>query len=337
MPQPVGIVKRQDTMVKRVIIDTDPGVDDTAAILLALASPELQVDALTISYGNGSMEQCEFNARRILAAAGRSDIPVYPGAHGPLLRKANEGWAAHIHGGDALGGVGPDEDVGTSVVVVGPAEHAAVEIARRAMKAPGEITVLALGRMTNVALALRLAPEIAGALGEVVVMGGAVRVPGNVSPVATANIHEDPESAAILYDSGVAIAQVGLDVCDRCGLSDEQFRRLEECPAPAVRLLVSASEYTRAAYRRLGRLADGEAVRYNDVPAVAYAIDPTLFETERLPVAVDTGSDLTRGQTVVDWYGMTGRAATVDVCLSVDAGRLTEMVVERLVSYPWAG
>ena len=321
-------------MVKRVIIDTDPGVDDTAAILLALASPELQVDALTISYGNGSMEQCEANARRILAVAGRADIPVYPGARGPLLRTPNEGWAGHIHGGDALGGEASGTAVGTDEGG-GPAQHAAVEIARRVVEAPGEITVLALGRMTNAALALRLEPGIAEALAQVVVMGGAVRVPGNVSPVATANIHEDPESAAILYDSGVEIAQVGLDVCDHCGLSDEQFRRLEECEAAAVQLLVSASGYTRAAYRRLGRLAEGEAVRYNDVPAVAYAIDPTLMDVERLPVAVDIGSELTRGQTVVDWYGMTGRAATVDVCLDVDAERLTEMVVERLVGYAW--
>ena len=336
MPQPGGSVKRRDIMPKRVIIDTDPGVDDTAAILLALASPELQVEALTISYGNGSMEQCAANAQRILAVAGRTDIPVYLGAHGPLLRKANEGWAAHIHGGDALGGASAGDlrgsDAGDSV-----AQHAAVEIARRALAAPGEITVLALGRITNVALALRLAPEIADALAEVAVMGGAARVPGNVSPVATANIHEDPESAAILYDSGVRIAQVGLDVCDHCGLSDEQFGRLADCPAPVVQLLVSASEYTRAAYRRLGRLADGEAVRYNDVPAVAYAIDPTLFETERLPVAVDTGSELTRGQTVVDWYGMTGRSANVDVCLDVDAARLMEMVVERLAGFTWPG
>ena len=102
-----------------------------------------------------------------------------------------------------------------------------------------------------------------------------------------------------------------------------------------MRLLVSASEYTRAAYRRLGRLADGEAVRYNDVPAVAYAIDATLMERERLAVAVDTDSDLTRGQTVVDWYGMTGRPANVDVCLGVDAERLTDLVVDRLVSHPW--
>ena len=321
-------------MAKRVIIDTDPGVDDCAAILLALASPELQVDALTISYGNGSMPRCADNARRILAAAGRADIPVYPGAEGPLIRPPTAGWASHIHGGDALGEVTgnvpaptPDE--------TGPARRAAVEIAASAVNAPGEITVLALGRMTNVALALRLAPEIASALAGVVVMGGAVRVPGNVSPVATANIHEDPEAAAILYDSGVSIIQVGLDVCDRCGFSGEQFERLRANPSPAVQLLVSASAYTQAAYRRLGRLADGEAVRYNDVPAVAAAIDPSLMGTQRLPVAVDTGSDLTRGQTVADWYGLTGREANADVCLEVDAERLTEMVAQRLTNHPW--
>ncbi len=321
-------------MTKRVIIDTDPGVDDCAAILLALASPELQVDALTISYGNGSMPRCADNARRILAAAGRADVPVYLGAEGPLIRPPTAGWASHIHGGDALGEVSnnappaqPSENE--------PARRAAVEIASRALAAPGEITVLALGRMTNVALALRLAPEMVDALAGVVVMGGAVRVPGNVSPVATANIHEDPEAAAILYDSGAPIIQVGLDVCDKCGFSDAQFERLRASSAPAMQLLVSASAYTQAAYRRLGRLADGEAVRYNDVPAVAAAADPTLMAMQRLPVAVDTGSDLTRGQTVVDWYGLTGREANVDVCLEVDAERLTEMVVERLVNHPW--
>ena len=322
-------------MPKRVIIDTDPGVDDTAAILLALASPELQVDALTAIYGNGSMAQCASNAGRILAVAGRSDIPVYRGAEGPLLRRANDGWAWHIHGGDALGGVA-DSVPEPSPDVASVDRVAALEIARRALESPGEITVLALGRMTNVALALRIAPQIADALAGVVVMGGAVRVPGNVSPVATANLHEDPESAAILYESGVPITQVGLDVCDRAGFSTDQFKRLAQCPAPAVALLVAASGFTRQAYQRMGRLADGEAVRYNDVPAMAFAIDPTLMESRRMYVSVDTASDLTRGQTVADWYGSTGFAPNVDVCLDVDALRLTNLVVDRLVSHPWS-
>jgi inosine-uridine nucleoside N-ribohydrolase len=302
--------------------------------LSSFCAKSRQVDALTSVYGNGSMAQCASNARRILAVAGRSDIPVYRGAEGPLLRRANEGWAWHIHGGDALGGVA-DSVPEPSPDAASVDRVAALEIARRALEAPGEITVLALGRMTNVALALRIAPQIADALAGVVVMGGAVRVPGNVSPVATANLHEDPESAAILYESGVPITQVGLDVCDRAGFSTGQFERLAQCPAPAVALLVAASGFTRQAYQRMGRLADGEAVRYNDVPAMAFAIDPTLMESRRMYVSVDTASDLTRGQTVADWYGSTGFAPNVDVCLDVDAPRLTNMVVDRLVSHPW--
>ena len=321
-------------MPQRVIIDTDPGVDDTAAILFALASPELQVEALTAIYGNGPVAQCTANARRILQIAGRSEIPVYRGAEGPLLRRANEGWAWHIHGGDVLGGVAgtAPEPSPTDDSVDG---IAAIEIARRALESPGDITVLALGRMTNVALALRLAPEVARALAGVVVMGGAVRVPGNVSPVATANLHEDPEAAAILYESGVRITQVGLDVCDRCGFSDAQFRELESCLAPAVQLLVGASMFTRRAYRGMGRLANGEAVRYNDVPAMAYAVDPTLFETRIMHVSIDTASELTRGQTVADWYGLNGYAPNVEVCLDVDAPRLTQMVVDRIANHHW--
>jgi inosine-uridine nucleoside N-ribohydrolase len=213
--------------------------------------------------------------------------------------------------------------------------RAAVEIARRVLESPGDITVLALGRMTNLALALRIAPEIANALAGVVVMGGAVRVPGNVSPVATANLYEDPESAAILYDSGVAIVQVGLDVWDRCGFSDSQLQQLSQSEAPAMQLLVRATGFIQQAYRRMGRFAPGEAARYNDVPAVAYAVDPGLMQSTLLPVSIDTASDLTRGQTVVDWHGMTGRAPNVDVCLEVDAARLTEMVVERLINHDW--
>ncbi|CAI8043059.1 Pyrimidine-specific ribonucleoside hydrolase RihA [Geodia barretti] len=299
-------------MPTRVIIDADPGVDDTAAILLALASPELEIEAVTAIYGNGSMAQCAANARRILAVAGRSDIPVYPGAAGPLLRIHTADWAAHIHGDDALGGEGARIDSADTVdAPVG--NRAAVEIARRVLESPGDITVLALGRMTNLALALRIAPEIAVALA----------------------VCGDPESAAVLYDSGVPIVQVGLDVCDRCGFSDSQLHQLSQSEAPAVQLLVRATGFIQQAYRRMGRFAQGEAARYNDVPAVAYAVDSGLMQTTLLPVSIDTASDLTRGQTVVDWHGVTGRAPNVDVCLEVDAARLTEMVVERLINHDW--
>ena len=321
--------------MKRVIIDADPGIDDMAAILLALASPELEVIAVTTIYGNASVETCTANALRVLAAAERSDIPVFLGAGKPLLRPANEGWASHIHGGDGLGGtagVGGDAPFAGGELVEPPSldaprKHAALAIAEAVMDVPGELTILALGRMTNVALALSLEPGVAGAVREVVVMGGAVTVPGNVSGVATANLHEDPESAAIVYRSGAPIAQVGLDVCNRVTVSLSQLQEIAKVGSPATKLLSEASSHLREAYIRTGRISADEGVRYNDMPAVGYAIDPNLFTARPALVEIETHSELTRGQTVADWNAADPNSK---ICLEVDSAALTAMFTERL-------
>ena len=316
--------------MKKVIIDADPGIDDTAAILLALASPELEVVAITTIYGNASVETCTANARRVLTAAGRRDIPVYSGAGKPLLRPSNEGWASHIHGGDGLGEVTPaigSEFAEGQTGGAAPSRHAALAIAEAVMAAPGELTILALGCMTNVALALSLEPGMAGAVREIVVMGGAVTVPGNVSGVATANLHEDPESAAIVYRSGASIAQVGLDVCNRVTVSPAQLDAIAGAGSPATRLLSDATGYLRGAYIRTGRIGADEGVRYNDMPAVGYAINPGLFTARPAQVEIETHSELTRGQTVADWNAAEPNA---HICLEVDADALTALFTERL-------
>ena len=314
--------------MKWVIIDTDPGIDDMAAILMALASPELEVLAVTTTFGNASVETCTANARRVLAAAGRSDIPVYMGAGRPLLRRANDGWASHIHGGDGLGGIAARDDrAGLSPEGEAEGKHGALAIAETVMASPGEVTVLALGRMTNVALALSLEPRLAGAVREIVVMGGAVTVPGNVSRVATANIHEDPEAAAILYRSGAAIVQVGLDVCNRVTVSPEQLETIAGLGSSATRLLSEATAHLRESYVRMGRIGPEEGVRYNDMPAVGYAVEPGLFTTRAAHVEIETHSELTRGQTVADWNAEEPNAR---ICLKVDAEALTALFTERL-------
>ena len=321
--------------MKQLIIDTDPGIDDAAAILLALGSPELEVVAVTTIYGNTSVEGCTANARRVLAAARRSDIPVFMGAGKPLLRPANEGWASHIHGGDGLGGV-VSAGVGSSSAAGEPVEpppsempgkHAALAIAEAVMAAPGELTILALGRMTNVALALSLEPRMAGAVREIVVMGGAVTVPGNVSGVATANLYEDPESAAIIYRSGAPIVQVGLDVCNRVTVSPAQLDAFAAAGSPATRRLSEATGYLREAYIRTGRIGPDDGVRYNDMPAIGYAIDPGLFTARSAFVEIETHSELTKGQTVADWNAPEPNAR---ICLEVDADALTALFTERL-------
>ncbi len=312
--------------MKRVIIDTDPGIDDTAALLFAFGSPELQIEALTTIFGNVSLEQCTRNALTILQAAGLSEIPVYQGVS-RTFGLGNPPYAPHIHGSDGLGDANlPAPDIGSQ------SRNAVFEIIERVQASPGEITFIALGRLTNLALAINIAPQIAESLSEVVVMGGAVSVPGNVTPVATANLWGDPQAAEVVYRSGARIAQIGLDVCREVEFSPEQLQRAWENDTPANRLLQNAVSFIQAAYNSRGRLRNPEGAQFNDVPAMAYAIDPTLFDTSDAFVRVEYRSQLTAGQTVADIEGVTDNPPNAKIALRVDADRLTELWVERLTA-----
>ena len=331
--------KGREFRLKKIIIDTDPGIDDLAALLLALASPEVDPVAITTVYGNASVDTCTANVLQFLAAAGRSDIPVYRGSGKPLLRPANEGWASHIHGSDGLGGFALDDgashfqdrperrEAGAAASPLVRGKHAALTMVDTALASPGEVAVIALGRLTNVALALALEPSLAEAVSEIVVMGGAITVPGNVSPVATANLHEDPEAAAMVYGSGAPIVQVGLDVCNKVTISPAQLEALAHSSNPATQLLVEATASLREAYIRTGRIGPEEGVRYNDLPAMAYAVDPALFTCRPALVHIETSSYLTRGQTVADWDA--GRP-NAKVCLEVEADALASLFTERV-------
>lgn len=311
--------------MKRVIIDCDPGIDDAAAIFLALASPELEVVAISTVYGNGPVEVCTANARRILAAAGRSSIPVFQGASKPLLREPNQGWASHIHGDDALGGLASaGADAG---LLPTEAKHASLAILDAVMAAPGELTVLALGRLTDLALALALEPAVAESVREMVVMGGAVDVPGNVSAYASANLYEDPEAAAMVYRSGVPIVQVGLDVCNRVTVSPTQLESITKSETAASKLLTSATRFLQESYRRRGLIADGEGVRYNDMPAVGYLIAPDLFDLVPALVQIETKDEEQRGRSVAAWDSPNPNAM---VCMGVDVARLTSLFTQRV-------
>ena len=310
--------------MRRVIVDTDPGIDDAAAILLALNSPELRVEALTTVFGNVSVDQCTENALRILEIAGRADIPVFRGASVPF-GLGEPDFAQYIHGRDGLG------DVGLPPPSLEPdPRHAVIEIVERVMGSPGEVTFVALGRLTNLALAVNMEPRVADALVEVVVMGGAVTVPGNVTPVATANIWGDPQAADVVYRSGAKIAQIGLDVCQQIEFTPEQLAAVWSADTPAVRFLSSAVTFIQQAYRERGRLRNPDGAQFNDVPAMAYAIDPTLFTVTDAYVRVEHHSSLTRGQTVADLTGLTAMPPNAAVAVGVDAARLTGLWVERL-------
>jgi pyrimidine-specific ribonucleoside hydrolase len=205
-----------------------------------------------------------------------------------------------------------------------------LELIDRVLGTPGEITVLCLGRLTNLALAVSVEPQVATALRSLIVMGGAITVPGNASPVASANLWGDPEAADVVYRSGAQIVQIGLDVCDQVEISAAQQRRVWQADTTATRLLRTLTPCLQASYRRRGLLRDPDSIRYNDVPAVAYAIDPSLFTCQDVYVRIETQGQLTRGQTIADLRGQGGAPPNVRVAFGVDAARLTHLWVERV-------
>lgn len=310
----------------RVIIDTDPGIDDTAAIFLGLAAG-LQVEAVTTVFGNTDVEQCTRNALVVLEAAGRADIPVHPGAARPLLREPTYGRA--IHGQNGLG------EIEVPSPTRAPAAAGAVEaITQRVLAAPGEITLLALGPLTNVALALAAQPRLAHAVRRIVVMGGAVLTWGNVTPAASANLYNDPEAARLVYRSGAPLAQVGLDVCRPTVITADHLARLRQARHPAVGLLLRITPFIQEAYRRRGIAAvAGGGVQYNDVVCMTYLLRPDLFRVQRLPVDIETQGALTTGATVADFDGQWGRPANADVALGVDAGGVADFFTDALLAW----
>ena len=312
--------------MKRVMIDTDPGIDDAAALLLALASPELAVDAVTTVYGNGTIEQSTRNALIILETAGRGDIPVYQGVAKPLVGEPHFGH--HVHGNDALGDVGWPAPAGKPQPT-----HAVRELVDRVMARPGEITLVALGPLTNVALALSIEPRMASALAELIVMGGAVLTHGNATEVASANLFNDPEAAAIVYRSGAPLVQVGLDVCQKTTVTEEQLARIRRAQTPTARLLTRITPCLARSYADRGLKPPGTGVHYNDVPAIAYAIDSRLFELREYSVRIATHDPLTRGQTVADVANRWRQPPTAKVPMGIDAAQVTEMLTSRVVGY----
>jgi inosine-uridine nucleoside N-ribohydrolase len=312
--------------MKRLIVDTDPGIDDAAAILVALASPEVSIEAVTTVYGNGPVEQTTRNALIILEAAGRSDIPVYQGVGKPLLREPT--YAPHVHGTDALGDAGIPDPKGKA-----QPQHAVQELVKRVMANPGTITIVALGPLTNVALALSIEPRMAKALAELVIMGGAVLTYGNASEVASANLYNDPEAAAIVYQSGAPLVQVGLDVCRKVVFQTPHLHRIAQAHLPTTDLLTAITPQISRFYSESLGVEPGTVAQYNDVPAMAYTIDPSLFVIHEYHVRISTHDELTRGETVADVGNRWRRPPNTRVAMEVDAPRLVETAINRLTSY----
>ncbi|HEX2031303.1 MAG TPA: nucleoside hydrolase [Actinomycetota bacterium] len=310
-----------------VLIDTDPGIDDAIALLLALRSPELEIAGITVVHGNVPVEAGTLNAFKVLELAGRRDIPVARGAARPLLRQPVT--AEIVHGADGLADLMPAPER----IDLHP-EYGPTFLARRLEEVDRPVTVVTLGPLTNLAVALLAAPGAAAGVERVVAMGGAVRVEGNVTPSAEFNVYADPEAAAIVLASGIPVTLVPLDATMHATVPGAVGRKLQGSDDPVERFLGDLIAHAAGVYRRYYGTED---VAMHDPLALAVAIDPSLVETRRVHVAVETGGSITAGRTVADFWGIPEPwgEPNADVALGVDAGRFDELLWRRLIGrYP---
>ena len=306
-----------------VIIDCDPGIDDAVALLLALASPEVELVGITTVAGNTSVDNTTANALRLLDLVGRSDVPVHAGADRPLVHVASED-ASEFHGETGLGDCSlppPSRPAGSA--------HAIDFIARSVMESSRPITLIAVGPLTNVALLVARYPEVVDRLGDVVVMGGA-HGEGNVTPAAEFNIWVDPEAAQRVVDSGLSPTFVGLDVTHQANIGPDdvaQIGAMGRCGAALAQMLAT---YERAQQKYYG----SSDLSMHDSLAVAHVIDPSLLTRQHVHVAVDTGSSISRGATLVDRWGFGGAQPNAHWSQSVDSAAFHKLLMTRLALLP---
>jgi inosine-uridine nucleoside N-ribohydrolase len=302
----------------RVVLDCDPGHDDAIALLLALGSPEIDLALVTTVAGNQTLEKTSANAIRVLDHVGRADVVVAAGAARPLVRALVV--AEHVHGQSGLDGPSLP---GASRAAAD--EHAIEAVAEVVTEAGSSVTLVATGPLTNVALFLARYPELATRLEQIVVMGGAVGV-GNVTPAAEFNFWVDPEAAQRVFSSGIPLTMAGLDVTHQALMRPGHVERLARA-GRAGRLVADLYEFYAVHHRRRYGW-DGAPV--HDAVAVAAVIDPSLLQTQRCGVVIDTGCGLGRGRSYVDLWGAAGWAPNCRVALGIDAERFLGMLVERI-------
>jgi inosine-uridine nucleoside N-ribohydrolase len=303
-----------------VLIDCDPGHDDAIALLLAVASPEVELLGVTTVAGNQTLDKTTANALRVLELAGRHDLAVAPGADRPLVREPFV--AAYVHGETGLDGPELPPPSGR------PADAHAVDfLAERILASPEPVTLVPTGPLTNVALLLARHPEAAGRLERIVLMGGAI-AEGNVTPAAEFNIWCDPEAAQRVFASGLDVTMVGLDVTHKALVTThhkEALRGVGRVGRAVAELLDFYDRFHREVYG-----FDGSPI--HDAVAVAHVVRPGLLETLERHVAVDCASELCRGRTVVDLWRRTGNEPNAHVAVGIDAEGFVSLLLERLAS-----
>ena len=307
-------------MARKIIIDTDPGQDDAVAILLALASPELELLGITCVAGNVPLELTAKNARIVCELAGRPETRVFAGCDAPLSRKLVT--AEHVHGKTGLDGLTlPDPTMPLQ-------DRHAVDFLIDTLRAEpaGTVTLCPIGPLTNIATAMQRAPDIIPRIQEIVLMGGGYFEGGNITPAAEFNIYVDPEAAKIVFDAKVPLVVMPLDVTHKALTSRarvEGFRNAGRV-GPAV---ASWTDF----FERFDKEKYGsEGAPLHDPCTIAYLLKPELFTGRHINVEIETGSDLTLGMTVADWWRVSGRAPNAHFMGGIDDEGFFALLTERL-------
>ena len=307
---------------RKIIIDTDPGQDDAAAIMLALGSPdEIELLGITAVAGNVPLSLTERNARIVCELCGRPDVKVFAGADKPVARALVT--AEHVHGKTGLDG--PELAEPTMALQDQHGVDFIIETVLR--EAPGSVTLCTLGPLTNIALALRKAPEIASRVRELVMMGGGFFEGGNITPAAEFNIYVDPEAADEVFRSGMPIVMMPLDVTHKVLTFKTRVAAIRALGSrPAIAMAEMLEFFERFDIEKYG--SDGGPL--HDPTVIAYLLKPELFSGRDCNVEIEVQSPLTTGMTVVDWWQVTGRKHNARVMRDIDADGFFALLTERL-------
>lgn len=314
----------------RIILDTDPGIDDALTLFLALASPEVQLEAITTVSGNVHVDLTTRNALALLELAGRTDIPVARGCERPLVRQPIV--ADYVHGHNGLGNVELPEPQLRPV-----SQHAVDLIIEKVMAAPREITLVPIGPLTNIALALRKEPRITEYVREVVIMGGALRVPGNVTPEAEFNIYADPHAAHMVFHAGWPVRLVTLDVTTKALLQRDQVQWLASSGSPVTKLMQQMVDYFLDTF---GRARGRIAFEMHDPLCLAAVFQPEMIAWEAAYVDVELAGSFTSGETVAYFERLEEIDPSLEhlhppnalVSVGVDARRFIRLYMERILA-----
>ena len=303
----------------RIIVDTDPGIDDAYTVLLALASPEIQLEALTTTQGNVTLEKATHNALAILELCNASHIPVAAGSMYPLVQPLRA--SADVHGESGIGDAKPPEPK------IKPVEQHAVDyLIDRVLAEPNEISIFPIGPLTNIAMAIRKEPKFAKAVKELVIMGGAIQENGNVTPLAEFNIYVDPHAAHIVFHSGIPITLIPLDVTNKCLFKQEHVERLVKVNSPITRFIKDAIKvYLKFSY---DHGLDGSAL--HDPLTLATIIAPELLTLNEYYVDVDHSGGVAMGKTFADIFDVTKKPANMKVAMDVRGDEFIELFVQRM-------